>query len=110
MTGAEFESYVAGKTLTWSLGADLWGVEEYLDGRRVQWASEPDQCEMGTWFESGGHICFQYEGRDAASCWIFRQSATGLTADLQGPNGPLLLNETAQSDAGLPCPGPDVGV
>lgn len=110
MTGAAFDAYVTGKTLSWSWGEQPWGIEEYLPGRRVQWATSPQDCQIGEWYEQDGQICFQYEGREIPSCWIFRQGATGLTADLQGSDGPLLLNETGQSQDGVPCPGPMVGV
>lgn len=110
LNAEEFGAYVTGKTLIWSFGAQHWGTEEYLSGQGVQWATEPGQCLTGQWFEDAGQICFDYDGVETDACWIFRKTETGLTADLQGPNGPLLLSETGQSDKGLPCPGPEVGV
>ncbi len=109
VTAPEFDAYVTGKTLTWSLGAKVWGTEEYLANRRVQWASAPEDCKLGSWYAEGDRICFAYGGDDNPACWIFRAGPQGLTADLQGADAPLRLNETAQSDKGLPCPGPDLG-
>lgn len=110
LTADEFESYVTGRTLTWSLGADVWGVEEYLPGRGVQWSPEPGRCVVGRWYAMGEAICFAYEEENLSSCWVFRRGPQGLTADLQGPHGPLLLHESGQSEEGLPCPGPGIGV
>lgn len=110
LTAQEFDAYVTGKTLTWSLGAKVWGTEEYLANRRVQWSSAPGECEVGQWHAEGDQICFAYEGNATLACWIFRAGPVGLSADLQGPEAPLRLNETARSDQGLSCPGPDLGV
>jgi hypothetical protein len=110
MSAVEFDAYVTGKTLDWAFEDQPWGVEEYLPNRRVQWATEPGECQIGRWEVEGNQICFSYEGRYVISCLIFRRTANGLTADLQGPNAPLALSETAQSTQGLACPGPDLGV
>ncbi len=109
LSAQDFDAYVRGKTLTWSLGAQVWGVEEYLPRRQVQWANQPGTCQLGHWYEDKGQICFLYEGDAGAACWIFRRTAAGLTADFQGATGTLHLSETSQSDQGLPCPGPEVG-
>lgn len=110
LTAAQFGAYVTGKTLTWSLGTQTWGTEEYLPNQRVQWATRPGECQIGRWYAEGAQICFAYDGNDSPACWIFRPGSGGLLADLQGPNAPLQLTETGQSDQGLPCPGPDLGV
>ena len=36
MNGAQFESYVEGKTLYFGQNGQAYGVEEYLDDRRVR--------------------------------------------------------------------------
>lgn len=110
LTAEQFDAYVTGKTLFWSFEGQAWGAEEYLPGRLVQWASQPGECQIGRWYEEAGQICFRYDGGGAPSCWIFRATITGLTADLQGPKGPFLLQEAGQTDDGLDCPGPEVGV
>ncbi len=38
MTAAEFEAYATGKTLTYAVGGEVYGAEQYLPGRRVLWA------------------------------------------------------------------------
>ena len=110
LSATEFDDYVAGKTLSWALADQPWGTEEYLPNRQVQWAAGPGECQIGTWFEAAGQICFDYQDRTDTSCWIFRKTANGLTAELQGPSGPLTLTESGQIAEGLPCPGPEVGV
>ncbi len=110
LSATEFDAYVAGKTLSWALPGQPWGTEEYLPNRQVQWATRPGECQIGTWYESSGQICFSYQDRADTSCWIFRKTDTGLTAELQGPTGPLTLTESGQIAGGMPCPGPEVGV
>jgi hypothetical protein len=44
MTAVEFQAYVLGKALSWSLGDQLWGSEEYLPRRQVQWATSAGEC------------------------------------------------------------------
>lgn len=64
LTGAEFEAIVTGKTMDTYDETGLFGVETFLPGRRTLWRSA-DQCLQGTWSETGGIICYTYEGDDA---------------------------------------------
>ncbi|MGQ0566143.1 MAG: hypothetical protein ACT4OK_13890 [Gemmobacter sp.] len=111
MTGAEFESYATGKTLTYGLGGEVYGIEQYLPGRRVLWAFKGDICREGYWYEAGQEICFVYE-QDVGGpqCWTFHRIEGGIRARFTGdPNG-ADLSEVAQSSSPLVCSGPDVGV
>lgn len=110
LTGAEFESYATGKTLTYALQGTVWGTEQYLPGRRVIWAFEGEDCKRGSWYEQAGSICFLYEDRDDAQCWQFFNDGTGLRAQFAGDPAGAPLSELAQSTEPMPCPGPDVGV
>ena len=38
MNGAQFEAYVEGKTLYFGQNGQAYGVEEYLEDRRVRWS------------------------------------------------------------------------
>ncbi len=111
LTASQFEAYTTGKTLTYSrLGSEPYGAEEYLPGRRVQWAFEGDSCKMGQWYEEAGQICFVYEDNPAPQCWSFFLRDGGLVAQFENDAASAPLYEIAQSDEPLFCPGPQVGV
>ncbi len=110
MTAAEFDAYVTGKTLTFAEDGTVYGIEEYLPGRRVRWAFTQDQCKEGAWFASEDQICFVYEDNPVPQCWIFYERETGLAAKFMNVDDGRELYEVGQSDEPLFCPGPDVGV
>ena len=110
MTAAEFEAYTTGKTLTFSADGQVYGIEEYLDGRRVRWAVLEDQCQDGFWYPQGEMICFIYEAIEAPQCWTFYEGPAGLTAQFENEGGSTTLFETRQTDEPLVCLGPEVGV
>lgn len=109
LTAEEFDAYVTGKTLSYSDGAQVWGTEQYLPGRRVVWAFTKDICQYGTWYQQDEHICFVYDDSPDPQCWTFWHKENGLTALFSGDSA-TELSEVEQSDAPLGCPGPDVGV
>ena len=110
MTAAEFEAYVTGKTLTYSQYGSVFGIEEYLPGRKVRWMVVQDECQYGSWYERDGLICLTYEYSASEHCWTFWRDDAGLRAlALEDPPG-AELSEVRQSTEGLACPGPDVGV
>ncbi|AWD22895.1 hypothetical protein [Fuscovulum blasticum] len=110
MTGAEFDAYVTGKTLTYSQFGSVFGIEEYLPGRKVRWKFTADDCQYGSWYEKGDLICFVYEYDPDEHCWTFWTDGGKLKA-LSVDNAPgEELTEVARSPEGLNCPGPDVGV
>lgn len=110
LTAEEFEAHVTGKTLTYQQFDSLFGVEEYLPGRKVRWSVSPDTCQYGTWYPEGEAICFVYEYTPVPSCWTFWLRGGALvvlsTNGLPGEE----LYEVDASDQPLPCPGPEVGV
>jgi hypothetical protein len=110
MTLAEFESYVTGKTLSYSQYGEAFGVEEYLSGRRVRWAFTEDVCQYGTYFEQDGQICFSYENDPVSHCWTFWQEGSGLKALSVSDAPGAELSEVAQTQQPLACAGPEVGV
>ena len=110
MTGDEFEAYVTGKTLDFSTDGEVYGREEYLPNRRVRWAFAGDKCMNGFWYERAPReICFIYDDSIDEHCWYYRATPDGMMADfLNEPGGPAVHAD--ESDTGLFCPGPDVGV
>ena len=74
MSGAEFDAYTRGKTFYYADGDAPYGGEEYLENRRVRWSFLDGKCKDGTWYESGGMICFVYEEGPDPQCWTFFQS------------------------------------
>ena len=105
----EFEAHVTGKTLTYRQFDSLFGIEEYLPGRKVRWSTAPNQCLYGSWYPQGENICFVYEYDPTPACWTFWLQDGALVAlSINGVAGEE-LHETEASDLGLPCPGPDVG-
>lgn len=110
LTGAEFEAYATGKTLTYATGGAVYGVEQYLPGRRVRWAFIDDTCRIGHWYEAGEEICFVYEHDSSPQCWTFQLVGGRLTARFMADAPQSVLTEVAQSSEPLACTGPDVGV
>lgn len=113
MTGAEFDAYTRGKTLTYYESGRPYGIEQYLGGKRVTWAFDDGECQKGTWVEpEPALICFTYENTAGEQCWNFFQTDTGLRATFVGgaqADGPTLY-EARRSRYPLLCLGPEVGV
>ena len=110
MTAEEFDAYTRGKTLTYSDNGQVFGVEEYLDNRRVRWSYNDGECQDGRWFENGPLICFVYDAIGTPQCWTFRLGANGLIAQFENDPSDRPIYETGQSDEPLLCLGPPVGV
>lgn len=110
MTAAEFEAYVAGKTLFYEADGQRYGVEEYLPDRRVRWSFMDGKCKDGLWYEEAGNICFVYEDNPVPQCWSFYESARGLSAKFESAPDGRVLYEIADSDEEMLCLGPDIGV
>lgn len=110
MSGAEFEAYVTGKTLYFGQNGEAYGVEEYLDNRRVRWSFLDGQCKDGVWYEEGDMICFVYEDNPDPQCWSFFRESTGLRAIFENDPNATTLYEAQQGDEPMLCLGPEVGV
>jgi hypothetical protein len=110
MSGAEFEAYVTGRTLTYADQGVIYGTEEYRKDRKVRWAFTKDECRLGYWYEAGEQICFVYEDPNDPQCWLFFKGAKGLQAQFMGVGGGASLSEVEQSAGPMSCAGPDVGV
>ncbi|MDZ4135335.1 MAG: hypothetical protein U1D06_07030 [Paracoccaceae bacterium] len=110
LSAEDFEAYATGKTLTYAIGGQVYGTEQYLPGRRVLWAFSGDTCRKGRWYEDAGKICFVYEHDSTPQCWTFQQGDDGLRARFTQDPASAELSEVAQTPEPLICSGPDVGV
>jgi hypothetical protein len=110
ITAEVFEAHVTGKTLTYQQFDNVFGIEEYLPGRKVRWSTAPNECLYGSWFPEGDKICFVYEYNPTPVCWSFWLQNGALVALSETGVAGEELYEVAASDQGLPCPGPDIGV
>lgn len=108
MTGAEFEDFVEGKTLTFSSGLVPYGIEYYAPNRRVIWSPVGGDCVMGEWYEdrieTGPSICFIYENRTEAQCWQVFDVDGQIRADYMNEPGTTVLYEAKVSEP-LVCGG-----
>ncbi len=105
-----FDRYTRGKTLFYGQNGLAYGVERYLDNRRVVWSFLDGQCKNGSWYEENGMICFLYEDRIDPQCWTFFDGSSGLIARFE--NNPQATEIYEAEDIGeeMLCYGPDVGV
>ena len=110
ITADAFEAHVTGKTLTYQQFDNVFGIEEYLPGRKVRWSTAPNECLYGSWFPQDDKICFVYEYNPTPICWTFWMQNGALVALSETGIAGEELYEVAASDQGLPCPGPEVGV
>ena len=110
LTGAQFEAYTTGKTLYFGQAGQDYGVEQYLDNRRVRWSFLDGKCKDGYWYESGPQICFVYEDSETPHCWLFFRAPGGLRAQLADGSSGSDLYEARNDDKPMLCYGPDIGV
>lgn len=109
MSAAEFEAYVEGRTLYFEMGGTAYGIEEYRPNRQVRWSFLNGECKLGSWYEQGERICFEYEDREAPQCWTFYRDGSGLEAQFADDPPGSELYGTRETTERLECLGPDVG-
>ncbi len=110
LTAEEFDALTLGRTMSWAEFGQIYGVEQYLPGRRVRWTELGDDCKLGHWYMQGPAICFLYEDNPTPACWEISLDDAGMRAlDTGDPPGsePVLIEDTSDD---LPCFGPEVGV
>ena len=110
MSAADFESYVAGKTLYFGQAGQPYGVEEYFDNRRVRWSFLDGECKDGVWYEEGDQICFVYDDNPEPQCWSFFEQPGGLVAQFENEPSSTTLYEAGEADEPMMCLGPEIGV
>lgn len=109
LSGAEFDAYATGKTLTFAEDGLPYGAEQYLPGQRVRWAFDQDTCKEGIWYERDQNICFVYEDGLQPQCWQFFVEEDKLRAVFQGTSGTELYEAWA-TEGPLACMAPSLGV
>jgi hypothetical protein len=110
LSAEAFDALTLGKTMTWAEYGTVYGVEQYLPGRRVRWTVLGDDCKTGHWYPEGTAICFQYEDDPEPDCWEIVMSGSGMTArylTFETSPEPVVVEETTEP---LACFGPEVGV
>ena len=110
MSAEEFDSYTLGKTLFYGFDGTAYGVERYMENRRVIWSFLDGDCKEGVWYENQGQICFIYEDRLDPQCWVFSRTPRGLIAQFEGDPEQTELYEAEDIGEEMICHGPDVGV
>ena len=110
MSAEEFDDYTRGKTLFYGFEGQAYGVERYLDNRRVIWSFLDGNCKKGVWYERAGQICFLYEDRSDPQCWSFSQGPNGLIARFENDPEATELYEAEDIGEEMLCYGPEVGV
>jgi hypothetical protein len=111
MSAAEFEAYTEGRTLSFGVGGEVYGMEQYRPGRRVTWTFLDGECSEGRWYAEGAEICFVYDDIPSPQCWLFFRGEEGLVARFSGPEGPsTVLYEVGETREPMMCLGPEVGV
>jgi hypothetical protein len=110
LSAEAFDALTLGKTMTWAEYGAVYGVEQYLPGRRVRWTVLGDDCKTGHWYPEGTAICFQYENDPEPDCWEIVMTGSGMTArylTFETSPEPVVVEETTEP---LACFGPEVGV
>lgn len=110
LSAEAFDAYTRGKTLFYGSGGAAYGVERYLDNRRVIWSFLDGDCKKGVWYEEAGQICFLYEDRLEPQCWTFSQGPDGLIARFEDDPQATELYEAEDIGEDMVCLGPEVGV
>ena len=110
LSAEAFDAYTRGKTLFYGQGGQAYGVERYLEGRRVIWSFLDGNCKNGVWYEQAGQICFLYEDRPDPQCWTFSQGPNGLIARFESDPATTELYEAEDIGKEMVCLGPEVGV
>jgi hypothetical protein len=100
MTGAEFDAYVTGRTITFStFDNPTYGIERYLAGRRVMWSTFDGTCIYGVWYESKGDICFRYDHKEEPQCWAITLGPAGLIGQFTNrPDGTIIYEQRDRDD------------
>jgi hypothetical protein len=110
MTAESFDAYTRGKTLFYGSMGRTYGVERYLDGRRVIWSFLDGECKDGTWYQQDEQICFVYDDGSGPQCWTFTLGGAGLIARFENDPQSTELYEAQDLDEEMVCLGPKIGV
>jgi len=106
----EFEQMSRGKTLYFSRGGQLFGIEQFYRRHRSTWQFADGECDDGVWYPRDGLICFQYTKNPEPQCWHFLKTEDGFVARAEGSTADQDLHLERVDQEPLDCKGPDVGV
>ncbi|WP_246002127.1 hypothetical protein [Pacificibacter maritimus] len=109
LTGAQFDAYATGKTLTFAENGKPYGSEQYLPNKRVRWAAGSQTCLEGRWYEEADQICFAYQDNSAPQCWTFYLEDDKLIAEFDAGESTVVY-EAWDSLGSLSCMAPGLGV
>lgn len=75
LSAEQFEALAEGRTLTFRADGVPYGIERYMEGRRVLWSFLDGECSLGEWYQQDEAICFVYDhAPDDPQCWkLFRE-------------------------------------
>lgn len=108
LDGEAFDALVTGKTLTFSVNGQPYGVEYYAPSRRVIWSFLGGDCVNGEWYEdtsdSGPTICFTYENDPEPKCWQVFDEQGGIRATFMNRPDTMVLYEISEAEP-LVCGG-----
>ena len=91
MSAAAFEAFTRGRTLTYFIDGEPYGIEAYLPGRQVIWRLIGADCQYGEWFGRGADICFVYDDDpEVEHCFAYVADGDGLREVPQAPGAPLV--------------------
>lgn len=110
ITAEAFEAHTAGKTMYYGDAGGPYGVEEYLENRRVRWSFLDGECKEGRWYADLDLICFVYEDNPEPQCWSFYLDGGRLTAVFENDPNTQTLYQINESDKPMQCLGPRIGV
>lgn len=110
MNGSAFDAYTRGKTLFYGKNGKAYGVEVYLEDRRVRWSFLDGDCKDGFWYEEAGQICFVYEDYPEPQCWAFSNDNGRLMARFENEPGATELYEAEDIGEEMICLAPNLGV
>jgi len=104
MTADEFAEVVTGRTLTFVVEGQPYGIERYMEGHRVIWSFLDGQCSYGEWYQQDTAICFVYDhAPDDPQCWEVYDDGDRLrTVFLEEPDRTVLY-EAVSGDEELIC-------
>ena len=108
LTAEGFDALTLGRTMTWAEFGSVYGVEQYLPGRKVRWTVLGDDCKTGHWYPQDDVICFVYDLSPGPYCWRFLKDGDQVLAEYAGDLAAGRISVTL-SDTAIPCD-PGVGV
>jgi hypothetical protein len=98
--GAEaFDDHVTGRTITFRTDTNpSYGIEAYLQDRRVMWSAFDGTCMYGIWYEEDGDICFLYDDDPEPKCWAISLEEGGIRATFTNVPFGVTIFETDADD------------